>query len=148
MNDVQLTRNFGLRELCYSPTALTRDVPNVPGPAEVEAMTDLCVHVLQPLRDLLGKPVRVNSGYRCALLNSLVGGANGSQHRKGQAADIEVDGMTSLELFRVIVENLPFDQVIEEFGSWVHVSYKKIGNRGSMLQARKAGGRTVYENIV
>lgn len=137
---MQLTANFSLAEL----TVTGRNMPNVPNEAEVASLRSLAEMILQPLRDALGKPVRVNSAFRSEAVNRAVGGTATSQHRLGQAADIHVPGMTSVELAKKIVAlGLPFDQVIEEFGSWVHVSYGPR-HRRQQLSAVKRSGKTVY----
>ena len=79
--------------------------------------------------------------------NRLVGGAKTSQHLKGEAADIQCDN--NQELFDIIKDYLEFDQLIYEHTGptgpgWIHVSYKKEGNRGQVLQAIKVGSRTTY----
>ncbi len=137
---MQLTANFSLAEL----TVTDRNMPNVPNEAEVASLRSLAEMILQPLRDALGKPVRVNSAFRSEAVNRAVGGTATSQHRLGQAADIHVPGMTSVEVAKKIVAlGLPFDQVIEEFGSWVHVSYGPRRRR-QQLTAVKRSGKTVY----
>jgi hypothetical protein len=137
---MQLTANFSLAEL----TVTGRNMPNVPNEAEVASLRSLAEMILQPLRDAIGKPVRVNSAFRSEAVNRAVGGTATSQHRLGQAADIHVPGMTSVELAKKIVAlGLPFDQVIEEFGSWVHVSYGPR-HRRQQLSAVKRSGKTVY----
>ena len=137
---MQLTANFSLAEL----TVTDRNMPNVPNEAEVASLRSLAEMILQPLRDALGKPVRVNSAFRSEAVNRAVGGTATSQHRLGQAADIHVPGMTSVEVAKKIVAlGLPFDQVIEEFGSWVHVSYGPR-HRRQQLTAVKRSGKTVY----
>ncbi len=137
---MQLTANFSLAEL----TVTDRNMPNVPNEAEVASLRSLAEMILQPLRDALGKPVRVNSAFRSEAVNRAVGGTATSQHRLGQAADIHVPGMTSVEVAKKIVAlGLPFDQVIEEFGSWVHVSYGPRRRR-QQLTAVKSSGKTVY----
>jgi len=137
---MQLTANFSLAEL----TVTDRNMPNVPSEAEVASLRSLAEMILQPLRDALGKPVRVNSAFRSEAVNRAVGGTATSQHRLGQAADIHVPGMTSVEVAKKIVAlGLPFDQVIEEFGSWVHVSYGPRRRR-QQLTAVKRSGKTVY----
>ena len=137
---MQLTANFSLAEL----TVTDRNMPNVPNEAEVASLRSLAEMILQPLRDALGKPVRVNSAFRSEAVNRAVGGTATSQHRLGQAADIHVQGMTSVEVAKTIVAlGLPFDQVIEEFGSWVHVSYGPRRRR-QQLTAVKRSGKTVY----
>lgn len=137
---MQLTANFSLAEL----TVTGRNMPNIPNEAEVASLRSLAEMVLQPLRDALGQPVLVNSAFRSEAVNRAVGGTATSQHRLGQAADIRVPGMSSIDLARKIVAlGLPFDQVIEEFGSWVHVSYGPR-HRRQQLTAVKRSGKTVY----
>lgn len=98
----------------------------------VENLKALCVEVLQPLRDFLGKPVVISSGYRCRELNEKVGGVSNSQHLTGEAADIRVkDRHELIEIMRFIMDETVFDQLIREksaTGEWVHVSYKRNGN--------------------
>ena len=137
---MQLTANFSLAEL----TATGRNLPNVPNANEVANLKALASKILQPLRDSLGKPVLVNSAFRSEAVNRAVGGTATSQHRLGQAADIWVPGMSSTELAKHIVAiGLPFDQVIEEFGRWVHVSYGPR-HRKQQLTAYSKGGKTAY----
>ena len=84
--------------------------------------------MLEPIRAHVGSPTIVTSGYRCDRVNSLIGGATDSQHKIGEAADIFCPRLSQQELFQLIRQfNLPFDQLIDEFGSWVHVSYKQPG---------------------
>src|SRR5690606_317319 len=133
---MQLSRNFTLAELCTTGTGLR----NEPGAAEVAGLQALCRHILQPLRDALGKPVTVNSGFRSAAVNKAVGGAASSQHRTGEAADIAVKGMPPEALARRIVAlGLPFDQLIWE-PSWVHVSYGPRNRRQTLKATRVSGG--------
>jgi len=137
---MQLTANFSLAEL----TVTDQNMPNVPNEAEVASLRSLAEMILQPLRDALGKPVRVNSAFRSEAVNRAVGGTATSQHRLGQAADIHVPGMTSVEgAKKSVALGLPFDQLIEEFGSWVHVSYGPR-HRRQQLTAVKRSGTPVY----
>ena len=78
-------------------------------------VVSLCKNVLQPLREKLGKPININSCYRCPKLNAAVGGAKTSQHCNGQAADIEINGMSNYDLACYIRDNFEFDQLILEF---------------------------------
>ena len=91
--------------------------------------------MLDPLREWYGKPVTVNSGYRCPQLNRMVGGAASSQHLKGEAADITAGSKEeNRKLFDYIKSHLPFDQLIDEKNySWVHVSYKRDGNNRKQI---------------
>jgi len=138
---MRLTSNFTLAELTVTNTGIA----NTPTLGEMVHLRALAEKILQPLRDDLRRPVLVNSAFRSEHVNRAVGGTATSQHRLGQAADIRVEGMTSRALAQRIVElGLPFDQVIEEFGRWVHVSYGPR-NRRQVLTAVKRGGRTVYD---
>lgn len=115
---MELSPNFTLAEFTRSATATRKNIDNTPSPAVIENLKALCTNVLEPLRAKVGKPVRVTSGYRSSKLNKLVGGSRNSQHIFGLAADIYVDGMTTEELFQFIIDNeIPFDQLIQEFDS-------------------------------
>lgn len=130
----QLTPNFSVKEL----TVTNKPYPNVPTEVEVENLRKLAVHILQPLRDAVKKPVIVNSAFRSEKVNKAVGGTATSQHRFGQAADIRITGMSPLEVCKfIIAQGLPFDQLIEE-GTWTHVSFGPR-NRRQILTMR--GGK-------
>lgn len=143
---MQLSKNFSLEELTVSQNAARLGLRNVPGKADQTNLKRLAETVLQPLRDKLGRPVVVTSGYRAPAVNRAVGGSSTSAHMFGCAADIHVPGMSSAELMKQIRKmNLPVDQVIDEFGSWVHVGIAASGApRHQYLIARLKGGRAVY----
>ena len=81
---MNLSKNFSLEEMCRSNTASVRGLPNVPNAEQVKNLQQLCENVLQPLRNHLGKPVVINSGFRTQAVNMAVGGAKNSQHTKGE----------------------------------------------------------------
>lgn len=138
-------KHFTIEEFLQSATARAHGIDMTPPPAVAASLEALCANVLDPLRERLGQPVRVSSGYRPPALNPLVGGANSSQHTAGEAADISVNGMTPKELCEAIIKfGLPFDQLIEEFGAWSHVSYRPKGRREVLTARRNAAGKTVY----
>lgn len=138
--------HFTLDELTRSQTAARKGIANNPGASEIACLRELVAHILDPLREKLGKPILVSSGFRSVPVNAAVGGVASSQHCSGQAADINVNGMSVAELAAFIRKlNLPFDQLIDEFGSWVHVSYGPK-HRRQVLIARTVGGKTVYTN--
>lgn len=143
----QLTKNFTLDELTYSDTAKKLNIDNIPTQDEYECLKYLCENLLQPLRDMLCKPIIINSGYRGPKLNKAVNGASTSQHCKGQAADIEIKGMSNYELACLIRDNFLFDQLILEYANnldndinsgWVHVSLKKSDNRKQCLTIKSS----------
>ena len=130
-------KHFTISELLKSDTATKHKLWNgAPKEAE-ENLRALVDEVLDPLREAYGKPVRVNSGYRCPLLNRLVGGSPNSQHMRGEAADIQpvIGNDADLpELARILIENGKFDQLIL-YPTFIHVSWKRLGwNRKQILQ--------------
>ncbi len=140
-----LSPNFTLTEFIKSQTATRKGISNKPTAVHQLAMVELCNHILEPIRAHFNKPVILNSGYRSKALNAAVGGSDTSQHSLGQAADIEVLGVSNRELAKWIQSNLPFDQLILEGAKrndpkagWVHVSYGPR-NRRSVLTATFPG---------
>lgn len=125
-----------MKELAKSSTADKLGIYNTPTTEVSVALSNLVTHVLDPLREMYGKAITVNSGYRCSKLNAAVGGAKTSQHMRGEAADITAGSKTeNKKLFELIRDNLPFDQLIDESNySWVHVSYVSTSkNRKQIL---------------
>ena len=133
---MKLSNNFDLAEFVKSDIATRMGIDNTPTFQEVENIARLVVNVLQPLRNAYGKPITVNSGYRCPALNKAVGGSTTSSHMKGEAADITAGSKEENKVLFELVKklNLSFDQLIDEKDfSWVHVSYRKGNNRNQIL---------------
>lgn len=123
---------FTKSELTHSDTARIRGIDNTPTPEASAALDALMWNVLDPIRRMWGKPIIVNSGYRCPKLNAAIGGSATSQHMKGEAADITAgDPTKNKELFDMIAQSaIPFDQLIDEKNyCWIHVSYRPNGRR-------------------
>lgn len=145
---MQLSKHFHLREFTRSQTAARRGIDNQPGPVAVDALAVLCESLLEPVRRNFGRPVVVNSGYRSALLNRAIGGARTSQHMLGEAADIEIPGLSNARVAQWIAANLAFDQLILEAhvpgdpaSGWVHVSVAQgRPPRRQVLTATPRGG--------
>lgn len=139
----------------------------------VANLKTLCENILQPLRDEIGAPIRITSGYRCPRVNAAANGRydlinkdgttkvkQTSQHTKGEAADIElwVGGREKnsklIESLREIVRGgAQFDQLIKEYGtpeepSWVHISYKEGRLRNQVLRAYHIGKKTTYVSVL
>lgn len=128
--NTKVTMHFTIEELYASQTAKTRGINNKPSTEEIVNLVYLAAYVLEPLRVAMKEPIKIGSGYRCPALNRAVGGVSNSQHMKGQAADLCIDGdiAKGKRWFNYIREHLPFDQLIWErnpkTGSyWVHVSF-------------------------
>ncbi len=119
-------KNFTIAELSASTTASRLHISNCPAATHVAALTRLVDHILDPLRDAWGAPLRVNSGYRSTALNRAIGGTATSQHLRGEAADITAGSPdANRKLFSLAIKmQLPFDQLIDEKNySWIHISY-------------------------
>jgi len=124
---------FTIKELSTTSTGL----PNEPTEEAVVNLTNLVDKILDPLRELYGKPIYVNSGYRSPEVNIKVAGAKNSQHLKGEAADISVRSKEgNKKLFQMIANGFEFDQLIDEKDySWIHVSLKRT-NRKQILHLK------------
>ena len=122
--------HFTIEELCASQTAKAKGISNTPNMQQMINLVYLTAYVLEPLRVAMGEPIKIGSGFRCQQLNKAVGGVTNSQHMKGQAADICIDGdiKKGKKWFAYIRDHLPFDQLIWEKNPktgnyWVHVSF-------------------------
>ena len=152
---MKLSNNFSLKELTASQTAERKGISNNPSEDHMNNLKELCENVLQKVRDHYGKVVSVSSGYRSPELCLKIGSSVNSQHARGEAADVEVFGLSNAELCKYIANNLEFDQLILEYhnidepnSGWIHCSYKADGeNRKQILRAfRDENGKTKYES--
>ena len=151
---MQLSKNLSLAEVLRSESAKRNGISNIPTKEHLANLTSIALNVFQPIRDHFLVPIHISSGYRSVALNKAVGGSNTSQHSKGQALDIDMDGtkITNKQIFDFIKDNIEFDQLIWEFGTdknpdWVHVSYAKGKNRKQILKAVRRNGKTSYINF-
>lgn len=145
-----ISKNFSYSEFEKSETAKKYGIDNTI-PAQFKAPIEaLVLYIVQPARDYMGVPVRISSGFRALALNPKIkGSSKTSQHCKGEAADLKC--ADNAKLFNFIRENLPFDQLIWEYGNdaqpqWVHVSFVTHRlNRGEIL--RKYSGPRGYVHL-
>lgn len=127
--NTNVTMHFTMEELYASATATAKGINNKPSVQQMINLVYLTAYVLEPLRVAMGEPIKIGSGFRCQALNKAVGGVYNSQHMKGQAADLCIDGdiQKGRKWFNYIKNHLPFDQLIWEHNSkgtyWVHVSF-------------------------
>jgi hypothetical protein len=134
-----------MKEAIFSATAERTLTPNVPTKAQKAKLKLVAEAIFEPLREHFGVPIGVTSFFRSDALNTYLQGSKTSQHVKCEAMDLDADvygGLTNRDIFVYIWKNLDFDQLIWEFGNitepaWVHVSYKKTGNRKQILRATK-----------
>ena len=149
-SNISLSPHFSLSEFTKSATARSHGIKNEPAPEQVENLKALCVHTLEPLREALGLPIIITSGYRTKQLNHLlVNHSVKSQHMNGQAADFYVSWNDPkneepsrrellIRAFRQIITDdaIAFDQLII-YPSFIHVSYVRSGrkNRSKLTKA-------------
>ena len=151
-----LTPHFKLREFTESATAMKHGIDNRPTPEVVENLRRLCTHTLEPLREKLGLPIVITSGYRTKALNDIIVHASRkSQHMSGQAADFYVKGIAGqarneashrerlVKAFKTIItdEGIDFDQLII-YPSFIHVSY--VSREKNRHQLTRASGNGAY----
>lgn len=149
---MKLSEHLDLSEIIRSESAKRNGISNMPTPEHIENLKALAEKIFEPIRNHFKVPIRVSSGYRSKELNTFIKGSLSSQHCKGQAIDIDMDGGTisNKQVFDFINDHLPFDQLIYEFGDndnpdWIHVSFNRHGQqRGQVLKAYKLNGQTKY----
>jgi zinc D-Ala-D-Ala carboxypeptidase len=144
---MNLSKHVTKAEFQNSDTATRHGINNEMSPSQIATAKLLCENVFEPLRLYLNIPIKISSGFRSVQLNKMIKGSLTSQHTKGEAMDIKIDAKG----FYFIKDKLEFDQLIWEFGNdeqpaWVHVSYKKSGNRKQVLKATKRNGKTIYSS--
>jgi|LWDU01.1.fsa_nt_gi hypothetical protein len=150
----KISKNFSWKEYENSTTAKRNNIDNSVPEELKPAVSLLFDKVVQPVREKFG-PTRINSGYRCLELNTLIGSSNKSQHTKGEAVDLEVIGTDNQLVAEWIYNNCDFDQLILEFydgtdpnSGWIHVSRKYQGDQrhSSLTSSYNSLGKCVYSN--
>jgi zinc D-Ala-D-Ala carboxypeptidase len=160
---MRLSKNFTLKELTRSNTALRLGIDNTPSKEGIYKLTLLATDLLQPIRERLGA-LRITSGYRSAKLSEVIGSSANSQHCRYEAVDIQYfkrGNTDNLMIYQTLVDlDLDFDQLILEFGNateyidpthpdWIHLSWKVIDNRRQVLVAYKdINNKTNYRPLI
>jgi len=141
-----ISKNFALSEFIASHTATRLGIDNTPSASVVAALTNVLIPAMQQIRDLLGEPIIIKSGYRCPHLNAVVRGSPNSDHLTGHAADFVApawgDPIKICRLLQSEMATLKFDQLIFEVG-WVHISFNSR-RRNQVLTAYFVDGRVNY----
>ena len=148
----KISKHISYKEATRSITAIRLGIDNTPFEYELGNMKAVAENIFEPLRKWVGGAIKVTSFFRSTKLNKAVGGSESSQHCQGRAIDIDdVYGYkTNAEMFHYIKDNLDFDTLIWEFGTydnpdWIHISYvSNERNRGRILKAIKDNGKTKY----
>ena len=153
---MKISTHLNLAEVTRSSEAKRQGIDNTPTQEHIENFKLLAQKVFEPIRLHFKTPIFISSGYRSKELNDFIKGSLSSQHCKGEAIDIDMDGskggVTNKMVYDFIKDRLDFDQLIWEFGTdanpdWVHVSYTKTGNRKQELKAVRNNGKTSYINL-
>lgn len=144
---MKLSENFTLEELTFSQTATRLGIKNNPSPIVLENLKETAKK-LEEVRKLLGTPINVSSGYRSPTLNRAIGGSATSHHTLGFAVDFTSRRFGDVPKIVQAIKNsgIKYDQLIEEFGSWVHISFHP-NMRQQTLKAERVKGKTVYKNV-
>ena len=148
MSDVLLSPHFWLSEFTSSQVAMRRGIYNIPNGPDVAELRRVAA-ALELVREACGnRPISISSGYRCSDLNKAVGGAYGSAHMLGRAADFTVPGLTPLQVCQLVAphaDEFGIDQLIYE-GTWVHLGLAASGRdgRAQVLTAEFAQGGVRY----
>lgn len=134
---------FTISELTASFTAQQTGIDNTPPKCAIDNLHLLITECLNLVRSEYGKPIIVTSGYRCERLNAKIGGKPTSQHLRGEAADlVGENNEETRRIFEAARKVGRYDQLLYERNSvgkiWVHISYKKTGNRGQCIDNYKA----------
>jgi hypothetical protein len=158
---MNISKHITIGEATHSDTAIRKGIANIPDEKTIERMKLVAGSVFEPLRTYIsmkrGKdtPIKITSFYRCEELNKAIGGSASSQHCLGEAMDIEAGyaDFNNKDLFMAIRDKSAFDQLIWEMGddkqpAWVHVSYRKEGNRKQVLRAFSENGQTKYKPFI
>lgn len=153
-----ITEHFRLSELVHSNTAKRLGLSNKPNAQHEANLKQAVINLWQPARDILKKPILINSGYRSPEVNRAVGGSRTSAHSIGFAIDFVSPSFGSTRMIadklskEFKANGIKFDQLILEFpdslSSWVHLGYKNTQGhqRQQLLTAKKVHGRTQYFN--
>lgn len=152
-NQMNLSNHLTLEMAEASHTAKVRKIDNTAPMQAKVALAFVGKKVYDPICAKFGR-VLVTSGYRSPLLNTAIGGAKSSAHTRGEALDLDMraTGLSNIDLFYFILENIEFDQLIAEFEKggepeWIHVSHKESGNRRQALIAVRIGKDVVYHTF-
>lgn len=145
---MNLSEHVTFAEFCHSNTANAHGIDNgIKDLSHLENAKKWAKNVFEPLRAYVGKPIKINSGYRSKALNKVVPGSSStSQHCFGEAGDLDLHDR---DLFEWIIDNITFDQMIFEGGTedsanWFHISYREGANRKQVLRMVKKNGKSTY----
>ena len=151
----KISEHLDLAEVIRSEQAKRAGIDNTPTAEHIENFKKLAENIFEPIRNNFRVPIHISSGYRSEALNKAIGGSKTSQHSRGEAIDVDMDGssngVTNKMVFDYAYKNLNYDQLIFEYGTeenpdWVHVSYSSSGvQRKQALKCTRVNGQPHYE---
>ncbi len=150
---MQLSKSFSLKEATFSSTAARHGISNQPDDRQLKNMIVAATR-LQLLRDRLGEPIKVTSWLRTKELNAIIpGSSKTSAHMDGYAIDCHIDGMDPYRLCKFAHDyltdaNIPFDQIIHEYGSWMHISFDPKGREQTLTIFKNIQGKSYLPGIL
>jgi hypothetical protein len=132
---IYLSPHFTLDELTFSQTAERLGLNNDPGPEVLAALKRTALGLEAVRVRLGGAPILVSSGYRAPAVNAAVGGSPSSQHMRGEAVDFTAPrfGVPRQIVDALADSDVPYDQLILEFGRWVHISFSATPRRHALV---------------
>ena len=135
---MDISEHISYNEATQSPTAIRFGIENTPTEHQLFAMRIVASVCFEPLRQWYGKPIKINSFFRCTLLNQKVGGSSSSQHCKGEAIDLTAGSKAeNKKLFDWCKANLIWDQLIDEYDyTWIHISFRQGQNRNMVIKIK------------
>lgn len=147
---MKISKHLELAELIRSESAKRLGITNMPTQEHIDNLKQLAENIFEPIREHFKHPIYISSGYRSQALNAAIPNSSvNSQHSRGMAIDIDMDGteIKNSDIFE-FAKTLPFDQLIWEFGTkdnpdWIHISYSPL-HRRQILYATKEKGKTRY----
>lgn len=124
LKDRYLTPNFTLHEFTYSQAGASRKIDNTPDDKQMAAI-ETTAKAMEQVRKICGNmPIHITSGFRSPRVNGLIGGSKTSAHLSGHAADFRVARLSVAQVIdRINASGLKYDQLINEYDSWVHISF-------------------------
>ena len=126
-----ISENFKYWEFVSSETAMKNVIKNIPTEEEWQNIEFVVKTILQPLRDKLGIPLTINSGFRNSRLIKQARGSETSFHRLGCAVDVDTHKIPLVNVLEAAYELPEWSEIIAEYfpQGWVHIAHKKGDNR-------------------
>lgn len=150
---MKLSNHFTLEEATFSETASRLNIDNSPNKEQLAAMRH-AASCMDILRDELGAAIIVSSWLRVEKLNAAIpGSSKTSAHMVGYAIDCRTAHMTPYEFCKWAVNklnelNIVWDQIIHEYGSWMHISFDPRGRKQTLTIFKNNQGKKYFPGIL